>query len=101
MDGYVANYDDCDDTQAAAYDDATEICDDIDNDCNGLTDDDDGSGLDESTATTWYVDSDGDGCGSGLTIQLACDQPSGYVSNSRDANDNNASRGCITSPSSP
>jgi hypothetical protein len=40
-DGFIAS-DDCDDTSAAVNPGATEACDDqIDNDCNGLTDADD------------------------------------------------------------
>lgn len=40
-DGFIAS-DDCDDTNAAVNPGATEVCDDqVDNDCNGLTDADD------------------------------------------------------------
>ena len=37
--GYVAASSDCDDTHAQVYPNATEICDDIDNDCDSLVDD--------------------------------------------------------------
>lgn len=37
--GWVANADDCNDGSAAAYPGATEVCDGVDNDCNGKTDD--------------------------------------------------------------
>jgi hypothetical protein len=40
------------------------------------------------TATTWYQDSDGDGFGNGQVSQLACSQPSGYVANPNDCDDN-------------
>ena len=34
--------------------------------------------------TTWYADADGDGLGDASTTQDACDQPTGYVSDSSD-----------------
>jgi len=36
--GYVDNPDDCDDLMSAINPDATEVCDGVDNDCNGFTD---------------------------------------------------------------
>ena len=39
---------------------ATEVCDEIDNDCDGDIDDDDSS-VDLETGTTFYADTDGDG----------------------------------------
>ena len=38
--GYVSNDGDCEDSTEAAYPGATEICDEIDNDCDDLIDDD-------------------------------------------------------------
>lgn len=43
-DGYVANDDDCDDSKPEIHPDAAEVCgDDADNNCDGLTDCEDGS----------------------------------------------------------
>lgn len=67
---------DCDDLQANVRPDATEVCNGWDDDCDGLLDDDDAS-LDAGTATTWYLDADGDGhVGSDATL-VACARPSG------------------------
>ncbi len=47
--------------------------------------------LDLTQATTWYLDADGDGYGTPATTIVSCSQPVGYVSNSNDCNDTNAS----------
>jgi len=71
-----------------------EVCDTCDNDCDGLTDDDDpdiGAG-DPATigAVVFYPDTDGDSCGdpAGATIH-ACDPtaPAGYAANALDVDD--------------
>ena len=48
---------------------------------------------DDATCTeiTWYEDADGDGLGNPNISQRACEQPTGYVSNSDDTDDANAS----------
>ncbi len=84
--GYASVSGDCDDTDADISPADAEVCDGVDNDCDSTTD--------ESSATdasTWYRDADGDGYGTSGTTQDACTQPSGYVSDSTDCNDSNAS----------
>jgi hypothetical protein len=82
--GSVTNNGDCDDNNAAINPAALEVCDGIDNDCNGLTDD----GL---TFVTYYADADGDGYGNALVSQSTCNgAPVGYVTDATDCNDANA-----------
>lgn len=88
-DGFTAEDGDCDDTNAAISPDATEICDSIDNNCNGLVDDDDPD-LDLSTATDWYPDSDQDGFGDETQAGLSCNPPLGTVIQAGDCNDGDA-----------
>ncbi len=83
--GYVANLEDCDDTEALAWTGADELCDGVDNDCDGIEDNDDA--LD---ALTWYADSDGDGHGDPAANTTACVLPNGYVPNDSDCNDGEA-----------
>ncbi len=80
--GYVENGDDCDDTDPAINPAAAEICDNIDNNCDGDVDE----GL---TLSTYYIDSDGDGFGNPTNSMDACGPPPNYVSDNTDCNDNN------------
>ncbi len=84
--GYVDNAQDCDDTSALATSGATEVCDGVDNDCDGGVD------LDASDAETWYIDYDGDGYGYGASAYTteSCTEPSGYVDNDGDCDDTSA-----------
>ncbi|MBK7425585.1 MAG: T9SS type A sorting domain-containing protein [Saprospiraceae bacterium] len=70
---------DCNDNNAAINPAATEICDGIDNDCDGNTD--------EGVLTTFYADSDNDGFGNPSSTTMACSVPEGYVSNNTDCDD--------------
>ncbi len=79
-DGYCSDVD-CNDNIAAINPGAPELCDGIDNNCNGLIDDDAIDG------PTWYADSDSDGFGDPNASQQVCQQPAGYVNNSLDCND--------------
>ena len=84
--GWVDNAEDCDDGNAAINSDSVEICDSIDNDCDGLIDDEDDS-LDPVTATPYYQDNDGDGFGDISTETLTCTAPGDYVDNGLDCDD--------------
>jgi hypothetical protein len=85
-DGFTAA-NDCDDDDPLVNPDAAEICDDIDNDCDGDIDDDDDN-LDLSVLTPVCNDDDGDGYGTTDCWQ-ACEGPYG-ATNSDDCDDTNA-----------
>ena len=80
-DGYP-NEQDCDDTNPNVNPGATEICDQLDNDCNGSVDDN------ASDALTWFEDLDQDGYGNASVTTTNCAQPNGYVTDDNDCNDN-------------
>ena len=91
---FVANDLDCDDGDAAISPTADEVCDaaNVDEDCDGSSDDADASVL-GTTKTTFYLDADGDGYGDAAKKAIYCDVPSGsasYVVNALDCNDLNA-----------
>ncbi len=82
--GYVSDTSDCDDTLAAVNPAATEICNTIDDNCDGATDD--GS----AAPTLWYADADADGYGDGGTAVSACAAPAGYIADITDCDDTRA-----------
>ena len=73
---------DSSDNDANNYPGNTEVCDGLDNNCNGQ--------IDEGASTTYYADSDGDGFGDISNSMVACTAPSGYVNNNADCDDNDA-----------
>ncbi len=85
--GYVASSTDCDDTAAEVNPSAVEVCDFIDNNCNGLVDMADAT-IDLASTHTYYRDLDHDNYGSGAAM-VACTAPSGFVATTGDCNDNN------------
>jgi hypothetical protein len=87
--GYVANDDDCNDADAAISPAATEVCDayNVDENCNGLADDDDPGA---TGFFTYYADTDGDRYGDAANTIEVCDRPSGYVTNNSDCDDTDA-----------
>jgi hypothetical protein len=85
--GYVDNPDDCNDDEAAAYPGGEEICDEIDNDCDGSVDE---GAFDE---TDWYPDVDGDGWGDDAGKVVDCFNPGDYIVRGGDCDDDDASAG--------
>ncbi|MFP2935009.1 putative metal-binding motif-containing protein, partial [Pyxidicoccus sp. 3LG] len=79
--GYVSNASDCNDSNGNIRPGGSEVCDGLDNNCNGSTD--------EGVTSTYYRDADGDGYGASPTTQ-ACSAPAGYVSNASDCNDSSS-----------
>ena len=84
--GYLADDTDCDDTDAAVNPAATEVCNEIDDDCDGAVDDADAS-VDLGTAALWYADADGDSYGEAASVTAACDAPAGYAADDTDCDD--------------
>ena len=80
----VGNSDDCDDGDVEVNPDAIEVCDGVDNDCDDDVDEDDAA-----DAATWYGDTDGDGFGDIADPRNACLEPSGYVADNTDCDDDN------------
>lgn len=80
----VTTKDDCNDDSASAYPGAKELCDKIDNNCDGKID------VDAFDAVTWYLDNDGDGYGNSkwsLAKQSCNETEDGYVLNNGDCRD--------------
>ncbi|MBL7924227.1 MAG: HYR domain-containing protein, partial [Bacteroidia bacterium] len=80
--GSVTVNGDCDDLNAAVNPAAAEVCNGVDDDCDGTADD----GL---TFLDYYVDGDGDGFGDGAATS-SCNPIAGSVTVNGDCNDNNA-----------
>ncbi|MBI4714245.1 FG-GAP repeat protein [Candidatus Uhrbacteria bacterium] len=79
--GYSPTDDDCDDENANISPKSPEMCkDEVDNDCDGITDTD-------FVDMKWYRDADKDGYGTSDDSKIACSSPAGYVGNYKDCDD--------------
>jgi len=73
---------DCDDGDPRIHPGADELCNGVDDDCDG--------GVDEDypqERSTWYLDEDGDGWGRDGDQLRSCDQPGGYSAEPGDCDD--------------
>ena len=80
-DNYVEDNTDCDDSNVQKHPLISEICDDIDNNCDGQ--------IDEGVKIILYYDSDGDGYGSNNNKYEECEPPTdpNYIEESGDCDD--------------
>ena len=77
--GHVSNNQDCDDSDSTINPAVLEVCDGIDKNCDGITDDD--------LKQTYYADSDDDGFGDPTDAQTGCAQPSDTTIDNTDCDD--------------
>lgn len=70
---------DCDDNDSAINPGASEVCDGVDNNCDG--------NIDEGVTEAFYLDADNDGFGNPNIVVEACSAPPGYVGNNGDCDD--------------
>lgn len=79
--GYVANDADCDDVNIEIGPGLDELCDGIDQDCDG--------NIDEAAINPaiWYLDVDGDGYGTDVLTFSGCTAIAGYVATADDCDD--------------
>jgi len=73
---------DCDDRDPYNYPGGIELCDELDNDCDGTVDED-------STDVDWYLDADGDGYGDSSDVVSSCERQLGRVLVGGDCADGN------------
>ena len=81
-DNFTGNEGDCNDEDNEINPDSQEVCDGVDNNCDGQ--------IDEGVKTTFYHDVDNDGYGNLNDTTEACEQPSGYVTDNTDCNDSDS-----------
>ena len=85
-DGFFSDVD-CDDNNPAIHPQALEICNEIDDDCDSLIDDEDTS-VDQTNGINVYVDADGDGFGNEAAV--VCALHIGFSLELGDCDDTNA-----------
>lgn len=85
--GHVGLVGDCDDSDTAIHPGAVESCDGLDNDCDGVVDEEDAIDV-----LPWHPDADGDGRGDPdlAAVTEACEAPVGYVADATDCDDSDA-----------
>ncbi len=81
--GHVLDGTDCDDRDASLHPDAAELCDGIDQDCDGDVDED-------LPTTTTYADLDGDGFGDPASALAECAPSENRLSDASDCDDDDA-----------
>lgn len=81
LNGFVMNNIDCDDINGVVYLGVMEICDGVDNNCDGNVDE-------GFLMVIYYQDVDSDGFGNFVVIVINCMQLVGYVFDNIDCNDN-------------
>ena len=82
-DGFTESQGDCNDNDATINPAAQEVCDSVDNNCDGQ--------IDEGVINPYYEDTDSDGYGNPNISTDSCQQPSGYVADNTDCDDSDAS----------
>ena len=74
---------DCDDLNPQINPAAQELCNELDDDCDGL--------IDEEAAEDWFTDEDGDGYGLDSSLTESCEPPGAMVGQGGDCDDNDDS----------
>ena len=83
-DGFTTKEGDCDDSNADTHPMADELCDRLDNNCDGDLDENVVDGI------TWYPDIDGDGAGDANSPKQSCEAPPDSALEGTDCDDQNA-----------
>ncbi len=81
--GFVDDDTDCNDLDDTIHPGATELCDGVDQDCDGVADN-------GGTGGPWYDDADADGYGDASVTVPGCTQPAGTAANGLDCDDGDA-----------
>ena len=81
VEGFVLDNTDCDDEVAEVNPGALEVCNTVDDECDGTID------IGALDASTWYADVDLDTFGDAANSVVQCDAPAGSVLDSTDCND--------------
>lgn len=78
----LALSEDCADGDAEINPGVPEVCDEVDQDCDGE--------VDEGVTPPWYADVDGDGWGDPGDVMAGCEAPEGFVADGSDCDDADA-----------